>query len=94
MIDSERKSIVSCTEKDQDKMVCQLVMAIGEESAFALMKNFGGLSIYIPRASTINRQSRNRRILEDFNKGISFREMSRKYGISDRTIREIVKNKK
>lgn len=93
MTDFEKKCISSCIEKDPCGTIAQFAGAIGEESTFALLKNFGGTHIYLPKIDTINRQSRNKRIIDDFNRGMSFREMSQKYGISDRTIRGIVNKK-
>lgn len=68
---------------------------IGVESYYKLSQTFGGSSIYIARPGIIaQRELRNASIIEDFNNGLSYRDLAYKYGLSDVWIRNIIDGKR
>ena len=70
-----------------------IVECIGVESYYKLMQYYGGSSIYIPRPSVVDKQMRNKMIVEEFNKGASYKELALKYGLTTIWIRNIVDGK-
>ena len=48
-----------------------------------------GNPVYVPKAETVLKEIREREIKENFN-GKNYRELSKKYGISEMTVRRIV----
>ena len=57
-----------------------------------LVKYYGGSSIYVPKADWFVLPIRNKLIIHEYNGGNSF-DLSRKWGMSERRILEIVKEK-
>lgn len=51
----------------------------------------GGQNIYIPKSDTLCRSARNRQIKKSFN-GENYREIARKYNLSERRVRTILNN--
>jgi len=66
---------------------------IGLESYYKLTQHYGGSSIYVARPNTIDKQKRNRMIINDFNKGASYKELALKYGLTTIWVRNIVNGK-
>ena len=66
-----------------------LAEIIGIEKAIALTKIFGGDYVYVPKYESLTLRSRNNQIKKDFT-GANIRELTRKYGLSSRSIRGIV----
>lgn len=62
---------------------------IGLDNYKKLMAEYGGVSIYIPKADRLERQERNDRIKAEFD-GYNFRELAVKYGLTEVSIRSIV----
>lgn len=67
-----------------------VVDMIGMDSFLKLCILSGGTTIYVPIADTIIRKARNRMILQEYN-GYNTKMLSRKYGISERWIKNVVK---
>ena len=67
----------------------ELAETIGLEAYRKLIANYGGNPVYIPKAETVLKEIREREIKENFN-GKNYRELSKKYGISEMTVRRIV----
>jgi Mor family transcriptional regulator len=65
---------------------------IGLKAALQLASEYGGESIYIPKNQAITRIVRNRAICEEFN-GSNCQELARKYRMTTRYIRDILKKK-
>lgn len=70
-----------------DHPLCQL---LGEKIAQQLAREFGGLTVEIPRAVAIQIEQRNRLIVADRAAGITQSELAKKYQLTARTIRKIV----
>lgn len=66
-----------------------LVETIGEEAARKLCRMYGGESLYIPKADTIERADRRERIIRAYN-GSNVRALAEQYDLTPRRIRQIV----
>ena len=70
----------------------ELAKLIGLEAYKKLVKYCGGGDVYVCKADTVTRLSRNKEICEDFN-GENYRELAKKYNLTERWIRAITANK-
>ncbi|MDE6671301.1 MAG: hypothetical protein K2K16_03805 [Ruminococcus sp.] len=71
----------------------ELAEIVGIEAYRKLVENYGGMCIYIYKLETILRERRNAEIFNEFD-GMNYRELAKKYNLSEKTIREIVSGKK
>lgn len=62
---------------------------VGIDALLKLADKYGGTMVYIPLRSRITRLERDRRIKEEFNGG-NYRELVRKYNVSESTVRSII----
>lgn len=90
---------IPITKKDIDSLnnsdIQLFASEFGVENTDKLIELFGGSTIYIPMLDTITRKvGRNQLIICDYLKGLSYKTLSRKYGISERQIRRIIKNRR
>lgn len=69
-----------------------LAELIGIEAYRKLVKNYGGGFIYICKADTVMKISRNNEICQRFN-GYNYKELAKLYNLSEKTIREITADK-
>ncbi len=67
--------------------------AVGVAAAKKLLTIFGGESIYFPKPEGIIRASRDRKIYEEFT-GTNFRHLARKYRLTTRQIRSIIREQR
>ena len=67
----------------------ELAETVGLEAYRKLVANYGGMSVYINKPETILRDLRNTEICNSFN-GFNYRELAKKYRLSEKTVREIV----
>lgn len=70
----------------------ELAEIIGIEAYRKLVANYGGMSVYICKAETVLRELRNAEICNSFN-GFNYRELAKKYNLSEKTIREIISSR-
>ena len=70
----------------------QVADLIGIENYEKLIEMYGGTWLYIPKPDTFERTDRNKRILDDFD-GYNFKQLARKYGLTEVQIRTIVSEK-
>ena len=84
IVDSELDANVS------DDKLFLLLSILGEEKALALCAEFGGSSIYIPKQETLNRELRNKEIIEEYKNGVSLHQLRKKYQLSETTLRTII----
>lgn len=68
----------------------QVAELIGIESLIVLSNTFGGTRFYIPKPETLIQVARNKRIATEFDGG-NFKELARKYNLSEDWVRVIVK---
>ena len=76
------------TESDVPDSVKDVVDVIGMDAFKGLVKLAGGSLLYIPNESNLVKPIRNRMIRDEF-KG-SYRDISRKFGISEVQVRNII----
>ncbi len=62
---------------------------IGMEAYQKLVRTFSGSMLYIPKAESLERAVRDERIRKEFT-GNNYRELSRKYGLTENWVRAIV----
>lgn len=67
-----------------------LVELVGMEQFLRILDMVGGENIYFPKRETIERPLRHRAICREFN-GDNLRQLSRKYGLTERCIRNILR---
>lgn len=70
-----------------------IIECIGIENYYKLMKRYGGCSIYISKADSIDKECRNRMIIDEFNNGATYRELAIKYGLTSVWVKNIVNGK-
>ena len=75
--------------KDDD--ISLLVDIVGLAVLKKIIETFGGDSIYVPKAESVIRQGRDRRIYKEFQeKDISYKGLAAKYNLTTRHIRDII----
>ena len=79
------------TESDVPDSVKDVVDVIGMDAFKSLVKFAGGSNLYIPNESSIVKSFRNKKIRESFNG--DYKAISRKFGISEAQVRNIVNYK-
>lgn len=70
----------------------ELAEIIGIENYKKLVIHYGGGFVYVCKADTILKDSRNAEICDKFN-GYNYRELAKEYNLSEKMIREITSNK-
>ena len=70
----------------------EVAALIGPENFRKLMEVYGGAYLYIPKTDRLERMERNERIRAEFD-GYNFRELARKYDLTEITIRSILADK-
>lgn len=70
----------------------EVAALIGPGNFRKLMEVYGGAYLYIPKTDRLERMERNERIRAEFD-GYNFRELARKYDLTEITIRSIVSDK-
>ena len=73
-------------------MTRELIDMVGYANAVKLVAYFGGTAIYIPKIDRAFRTLRDRRIAREFD-GFNHKQLARRYGVSESTIRLIVGGK-
>ena len=79
------------TKDDLPEGVIDVVDVIGMDAFKSLVKFAGGSNLYIPNESSIVKSFRNKKIRESFNG--DYKAISRKFGISEAQVRNIVNYK-
>lgn len=76
-----------------DERYKDIANKIGIQNFIRLTKEAGGSSCYVPKADSFLRNTRNRKIIEEYN-GYNIKQLAKKYNLSIRWVREIIKNLK
>lgn len=71
----------------------ELAEIIGLEAYKQLIKYYGGTPLYVQKADSVLKDSRDKELNEKFD-GSNYKELAREYGISEMTIRDIVAPKR
>jgi Mor family transcriptional regulator len=69
----------------------QLTGIVGKEAAGQVAASFAGESVYIPKGITTAEQ--HKAIRQEFRDGATYRELARRYGYTERHIRNIIHRK-
>ena len=85
------EKIVSLDQLSGDQR--ELAEIVGLEAYRKLIANYGGMHIYICKSETVLRELRNAEICNEFN-GFNYRELAKKYNLSEKTVREILSGKR
>lgn len=67
----------------------ELAETVGLDAYKKLIEHFGGCQLYVPKLETVLKEARNKEIKENFT-GFNYRELAKKYHVSEMTIRKIV----
>jgi Mor family transcriptional regulator len=70
----------------------QLTDLVGEEAARRVAASFAGSPMYIPQ--NVLTVERHKAIQQEFRDGATYRELARRYGYSERHIRNIIHRKR
>jgi Mor family transcriptional regulator len=79
-------------DDDSTETFEQLREIIGEEQAGEVAKAFAGTMLYIPK--NVIARNLHKRIKKEFLNGATYKELGRKYGYTERYIRDLVDRKK
>lgn len=92
----EHDDALSAIEEEARKVAREFGALWDESAANRLKSNLanrlGGTQIYIPRNDPSDRRLRDFRIINDFN-GLNIKQLARKFQMSERSIRRIIKRK-
>lgn len=77
--------------KDEMSLIAE---TLGLDAAKKIIELCGGDSFYVPKAESVIRYVRDRRIYKEFKAGKRYRELARKYDLTTRHVRVIIKAQK
>jgi len=69
-----------------------IAKAAGMQAAFDIMLSLGGSTIYVPCVEDIQRRLRDARIQREYTGGARVKDLSRRYGLTVRTIYKVIKS--
>lgn len=78
--------------EDLNEVWQQIAGIIGMENVRKLFTDFPGSYVYVPKQDDLERNNRNKSICAEFN-GHNFRELAKKYDLTEISIRRIVSDK-
>lgn len=64
----------------------------GDDVVLQIVKKYGGMNLYIPKEDKFFREKRDSEIYQKYN-GLNLKQLAQEYGVTEQTIRNIVKNK-
>ena len=74
----------------ENETVMELIELIGIENTALIVKAFSGTQIYIPNFKHLAKEYRDSAIYEDYKKGINYKALGAKYGLTVNAVRNIV----
>lgn len=80
------------TSKQVPEDLYWLYELVGLERFLKIIDTAGGDFLYFPKRSTLERDLRRQAILREFD-GSNYRQLARKYGISERHVRSILQDR-
>ena len=84
------ENILKLIEKSPQISVQDLLECLDTESIYKLMMTYGGETIFVPKIDKVLKMERNEKIKNDFNAGLSQRQLVKKYGITARYLRKLL----
>jgi Mor family transcriptional regulator len=79
------------TDFEKDDVYEELKDIIGPEAAKRVVEHYVGSNVYYQKRIII--KWKHEKIMDEFKKGASYRELARKYGYAERYIRDITKER-
>lgn len=79
--------------EDLDERYKNIVERVGIKGFMELIKEVGGINFYVPKIDTFFKEARNKKIRQNYN-GYNLKELSKKYNLTQRQIRNILKENK
>lgn len=76
--------------EDLNEIYRDIAERVNLETAITLHEAYGGINLILPK-NFYSSEYTNKCMLEDYNLGLSFKEMARKYGYSERWCRTKIK---
>lgn len=68
----------------------RLNIIVGQENAEKIITNYQGIALTLPMLSSIQIKKRHQAIIQDFENGMSQRNIAMKYDLTDRQVRRII----
>lgn len=75
---------------DSDRSRQRLNIIVGEDSAEKIIFNYQGMTLTLPKLSSLEINKRHQAIIHDYKIGMSQREIAMKYDLTDRQVRNII----
>ncbi|HBL49648.1 MAG TPA: hypothetical protein DD738_15715 [Ruminiclostridium sp.] len=91
---NQNQYIASLKEEEVPEEYKLLLQTVGLDAFKKLIILFGGVTLYINTPKTFVRTVRDKKVVDDYEKGLSYSEIAVKHNITDRWVREIVKKTK
>ncbi len=85
-----RDLYIKAIQNYDNENVHNLINLVGLEGTLNLINEHGGSTIYIPKLNVILKITRNKLILKAYNDGLTFKQISEKYGITNKQIHSII----
>ena len=82
--------IFEITDKDVPEDIAWLCDIVGIKSFMKIIDTAGGEFLYLPKRQTLEQPLRYKAIKSEFD-GRNIKELARKYGITERRVRSIIK---
>jgi Mor family transcriptional regulator len=80
-------------ERELPEVYQEIEALLDRQSAKVLAEHFGGQQVYFPYWDSGHKE-RDEAIVQDRGRGFSLAELSRKYGLTERRIRDILESKR
>ena len=84
------ENILKLIEKSPQISVQDLLECLDPESIYKLMMTYGGETIFVPKIDKVIKIKKKEKIKNDFNAGLSQRQLVKKYGITARYLRKLL----
>lgn len=89
-MDKPSETMLKLIEESPSLSIQDLLEAVNAETVYYLMQHFGGLTIFIPKIDKLQASERNENIKKDYFSGLTYSQLCKKYGLSDRRLRSII----
>lgn len=93
-MDKPKENILKLIEESPLLSIQDLLEVLDPESIYNLMKTYGGDTLFIPKVDSILKMERNQKIINDFNSGLSCKQLAKKYDVTTRHIRKLLEEKR
>lgn len=81
---------IKAIQNYDNENVHNLINLVGLDGTLNLINEHGGSAVYIPKLNTILKETKSKLILKAYNDGLTFKQISEKYGVTNKQIHSIV----